>query len=169
MPARSCGTPARRSGSARGVRHGGRTLGTCAARRAAGHEGRAQHYHVGLGLASGDAAGGHARVGAVEVEANATHHVGGIGLREVGVGADHAGCRAVGARLHTARDCVAIADGRLRVGLEHLLNVHGFSSRVVEAGLPPRPSRSANALSSSATSPASRGWAVGPAVASVAS
>jgi hypothetical protein len=94
-----------------------------AARRAAGREQRAQDRRVARGLARGHAAGGDARVGAIEARANATDHLRDVGLSEVGIGADRAGGRALRAGLDAAGNGVEIADGPW-MRFEQLLNGH---------------------------------------------
>ena len=79
---------------------------------------------LGLGLAGHDAAGGVADVGAVEAPANAAHHLWHIALAQVRVGATRTHHGTVDAGLDTAHDHIAIATGRLRMGLEHLSNRH---------------------------------------------
>ena len=79
---------------------------------------------LGLGLAGHDAAGGVADVGAVEAPANAAHHLWHVALAQVRVGATRTHRGTVDAGLDTAHDRIAIATGRLRMGLEHVSNRH---------------------------------------------
>jgi hypothetical protein len=83
---------------------------------------------IRLGLTDHDPGGSGARVGAVEAQANATHHLVHVGLREIGVGTTRAGCGAVEALFDTAQKRVVIDTRRLWMCLDYVLNRHVLSS-----------------------------------------
>jgi hypothetical protein len=86
-------------------------------------------------LTCDDAAGGVARIGTVETEANAADQFRDVALTEARVGAARARCGAVEAVLDAAQEHLAIDAGRARMRLEHLLNGHGVSLLFGEDGL----------------------------------
>jgi hypothetical protein len=108
-------------------------LATGAACRHARFHRRADDADLGRSLASHEAAGDVADVGAVQAAANAPDHLLNIPLAEIGVGAAGTGSGAIGTGLDTADDRVEIAAGRLRMRLEHLSNGH-FVSFLAPAG-----------------------------------
>jgi hypothetical protein len=82
---------------------------------------------IRLGLTDHDPGGSGARVGAVEAQANATHHLVHVGLREIGVGATRAAGGTVEALFDTAQERVVIDTCRLWMRLEYFLNRHVLS------------------------------------------
>jgi hypothetical protein len=85
---------------------------------------RAEHRDIERCLAGGDAACGAARVGAIQIAANAMDQVLHTRLAETSVGAAGAFSRAVEARVDAAQERVAINARRAWMRLEHLLNRH---------------------------------------------
>lgn len=83
-------------------------LGGRTARNHASLDCRSNHAEIGLGLASHDAAGRAAHVGAVEAEPDAPHQLGHVRFTEAGVGAACAGGRAVEALVDAAQERLAI-------------------------------------------------------------
>ncbi len=71
--------------------------------RRAGLDYRSEDAKIRRGLTDHDPGGSGTRVGAVEAQANATHHLVHVGLREIGVGTTRAGCGAVEALFDTAQ------------------------------------------------------------------
>ena len=111
--------------------------GAVPARDQAGLELAVLDRRVGAGLAGEDARGRHARVGAVEAEAQAALHVADVVLGERCVGADRAVPGALAALVDAPGEDARVGDERPRVGLED-----GFDAHVREASSTARaPSR----------------------------
>ena len=103
-------------------------LTTDAASRRAGFDRRADDDEIRRGLASHDASGRLARVGAVEVEPDAADQLLQVFLAEARVGAAGTGSGTVEAVLDAAQEHVAIEAARLWMQLDDLLNRHFVSS-----------------------------------------
>jgi hypothetical protein len=80
------------------------------------------------GLTDHDPGGSAAGVGAVEAEANTTHHLVHVVLREIGVGTTRAAGGTVVALFDTAQERVVIDTCRLWMRLDYVLNRHVLSS-----------------------------------------
>jgi len=96
--------------------------------RRAGLDHGPQDAEIRLGLTYRDAGGRVAGVGAVEAEANATHHLVYVVLREIGVGTTRAAGGTVEALFDTAQKRVLIDTCRLWMCLDYVLNRHVLSS-----------------------------------------
>jgi hypothetical protein len=83
---------------------------------------------IRCGLTDGDTGGSGARVGAVEAEANAAHHLVHVVLGEIGVGTTRAAGGTVEALFDTAQERVVIDTCRLWMRLDYVLNRHVLSS-----------------------------------------
>src|SRR5204862_3160790 len=79
---------------------------------------------VSCGLAGHDAAGRVADVGAVEAEANATHHLPHVVLSEIGVGTTRTAGGTIEALVDAAQHGVAIESSRVWMQLEDLVKGH---------------------------------------------
>ena len=82
---------------------------------------------IRLGLTDHDTGGSSAGVGAVEAQANATHHLVHVVFREIGVGTTRAAGGTVEALFDTAQERVVIDTCRLWMCLEYVLNCHVVS------------------------------------------
>ena len=103
-------------------------IATGVAGRRTGLDDCAHDAKIRLGLTDHDPGGSGTRVGAVEAQANATHHLVHVGLREIGVGTTRAGCGAVEALFDTAQERVVIDTRRLWMCLDYILKRHDLSS-----------------------------------------
>ena len=99
-------------------------LGAAEARDATGLDHCPDKAQVSCGLAGHDTAGRVADVGAVEAEANATHHLPYVVLGEIGVGTTRTAGGTVEALVYAAQHRGAIEAGRLRMRLKDLLKSH---------------------------------------------
>ena len=106
---------------------GGVALALVAADAAGRHTGFdrcAEDAEIGRGLADQNAASGVADVGAVEAEANATHHLPHVVLSEIGIGTTRTTGATIEALVDAAQRGVAIEAGRLRMRPKDLMESH---------------------------------------------
>lgn len=99
-------------------------LAGCTARQSTGLERCGDDAEIGLGLSRDDAAGGCARIGAIETEADAADQVPNVVLREARIGAACAGNGAVEAVVDAAQERLAIDAGRVWMRLDDLSSGH---------------------------------------------
>lgn len=97
--------------------------------RRTGFDDGADDAEIGLRLARHDAASGLARVGAIEAEPNATHHLLHVALDEIGVRTARTAGSTVEALSDTAQDSVVIQACRAWMQLDDLLKGHVLSFR----------------------------------------
>jgi hypothetical protein len=107
-------------------------LGTGEAGDTTGFDHCADKAPVRCSLAGHDAAGRIADLGAVEAEANATHHLPHVVLDEIGIGTTRTAGGTIEALVDAAQDGVAIEASRLWMQLKDL--VKGHVSPFVRAG-----------------------------------
>jgi hypothetical protein len=103
---------------------------TDAAGRRTGFDHCPHEAKIRRGLPGHDAAGGVARVGAVEAQSNDAYHLLDIGFAEAGVGTGRTAGGTVETLLYTAHESVAIDSGRLWMQLDDLLKGHLLPSLV---------------------------------------
>ena len=99
-------------------------LGRDDASQRAGFDHRADEAEVRGRLTTHDATGGITGVGAVEAKTNAAHHLAHILLGEIRVGTTRTANDTLKARVDTAQERAAILDGRPRMQLDDLVNLH---------------------------------------------
>jgi hypothetical protein len=99
----------------------------CTARQSTGLERCGDDAEIGLGLSCDDAAGGRARIGAIETEANAADQVPNVVLREARIGAACAGNGAVEAIVYATQERLAIDADRVWMRRDDLSSGHFVS------------------------------------------